>query len=101
MRAFLAGDGADLGRRLRRLRERVIVNLAHRDLNNLASLDEVFATTTALAEECSAAALVEAETTTRDTFGPPGDEARLAVAAPGKLGGCELHGSSAARRGLP
>ncbi len=94
MRAFLAGDGADLGRRLRRLRERVMVNLAHRDLNNLASLDEVFATTTALAEECIAAALVEAETTTRDTFGAPGEEARLAVAALGKLGGCELNVSS-------
>ncbi|HEY4999936.1 MAG TPA: hypothetical protein VII36_12360, partial [Usitatibacter sp.] len=49
MRAFLAGDPDGLARRLRQLRERVMVTLAHRDLNGLAPLDEVFATMTALA----------------------------------------------------
>ena len=55
MRALL-GPGEDLGSRLRSLRERVMVSLAHRDLNGLADLDEVLATMTALAEECIAAA---------------------------------------------
>ncbi|MEO5691996.1 MAG: hypothetical protein ABIQ72_02640, partial [Usitatibacter sp.] len=35
------GPGDDLASRLRRLRERVMVTLAHRDLNGLAGLDEV------------------------------------------------------------
>ena len=51
MRAAL-GPGEDLGSRLRALRKRVMVTLAHRDLNGLATLDEVFETMTALAEEC-------------------------------------------------
>src|SRR5258708_714301 len=55
MRAALAGDPETLAPRLRQLRERVMVTLAHRDLNGLASLDEVFATMTALAEESIAA----------------------------------------------
>ena len=55
MRASLEGDAAGLAPRLRRLRERVMVTLAHRDLNGMAPLDEVFATMTALAEESSAA----------------------------------------------
>ena len=50
MRAALAGDPEGLAARLRSLRERVMLALAHRDLNGLASLDEVFATMTALAD---------------------------------------------------
>src|SRR6478752_4016717 len=53
MRAFLVSPGEPLARRLR---ERVMVRLAHRDLNGLAPLGEVFATMTALADECIAAA---------------------------------------------
>src|SRR5687768_16762819 len=49
MRACLA-PGEDLGSRLRSLRKRAMVTLAHRDLNGLATLDEVFETMTALAE---------------------------------------------------
>src|SRR5512140_3790903 len=60
MRAALAGEPAELAARLRRLRERVMVALAHRDLNGQAPLDEVFETMTALAEECIGAAAGEA-----------------------------------------
>jgi glutamate-ammonia-ligase adenylyltransferase len=81
MRAALDGEGAELAARLRRLRERVMLGLAHRDLNGLASLDEVFATMTALAEESIAAAVRSAD-------------AGLTVVALGKLGGAELNVSS-------
>ena len=49
MRAALEGPGESLGARLRHLRRRVMVRLAHRDLDGAAGLDEVFATMTALA----------------------------------------------------
>jgi glutamate-ammonia-ligase adenylyltransferase len=81
MRAALAGDAETLAPRLRRLRERVMVTLAHRDLNGLAPLDEVFATMTALAEESIAAAAAAADPA-------------LIVVALGKLGGEELNVSS-------
>ena len=55
MEAALAQPGA-LASHLRQLRERTLLTLAHRDLNGLASLDEVFATMTALAEVSVAAA---------------------------------------------
>src|SRR5688500_6666112 len=90
MRAALAqGEGVEA--RLRRLRERVMVTLAHRDLNGLAPLDEVFATMTALAEECIAAAAAEAQVRATERHGAPSDEMTLSVAALGKLGGCELN----------
>ncbi|MEO5676175.1 MAG: bifunctional glutamine synthetase adenylyltransferase/deadenyltransferase, partial [Usitatibacter sp.] len=88
------GPGEDLGSRLRSLRERVMVTLAHRDLNALAALDEVFATMTALAEESIAAAALEAERRTAAVHGEPARGARLLVAALGKLGGRELNVSS-------
>jgi glutamate-ammonia-ligase adenylyltransferase len=81
MRASLQGDAGGLAARLRELRARVMVTLAHRDLNGMAPLDEVFATMTALAEECIAAAVAAS--------GEP-----LTVAALGKLGGEELNVSS-------
>src|SRR6185503_3682164 len=93
MRAALDGDAPELGLRLARLRERVMVLLAHRDLNGLADLDEVFATMTALAEESVAAALAGAQREAAAVHGAPGD-GRLIVAALGKLGGCELNVSS-------
>jgi glutamate-ammonia-ligase adenylyltransferase len=92
MRAAL-GPGDDLATRLRGLRDRVMVTLAHRDLNGLAPLDEVFATMTALADESVRAAAAEAQRRADAVHGPPaGDE--LIVAALGKLGGCELNVSS-------
>ena len=86
MAAALAAADAPLAQRLRRLRRRVMLALAHRDLNGLAGLDEVFATMTALAEESVRAAAAEAQS--RDAGGP------LVVAALGKLGGGELNVSS-------
>ncbi|HEX5130168.1 MAG TPA: bifunctional [glutamate--ammonia ligase]-adenylyl-L-tyrosine phosphorylase/[glutamate--ammonia-ligase] adenylyltransferase, partial [Usitatibacter sp.] len=93
MRAAL-GPGEDLGSRLRALRKRVMVTLAHRDLNGLAPLDEVFETMTALAEECIAAACLEAHRRTAERYGETHAGERLSVVALGKLGGCELNVSS-------
>ena len=81
MSSALARAGDPLPRRLRRLRERVMVRLAHRDLNGMAPLAEVFATMTALADECIRAAAAASD---------PG----LVVVALGKLGGEELNVSS-------
>ena len=92
MRAAVA-PGEALGARLRALRERVMVTLAHRDLNGLASLDEVFDTMTSLADECIAAAAVQAQQDAAAIHGAPGGS-ELIVAALGKLGGCELNVSS-------
>src|SRR2546428_4847128 len=92
MHAALEGEGRELGRRLRRLRERVMVTLAHRDLNDLATLDEVFATMTALAEECIAAAAAEAQRAVAAGDGSP--DSPPIVAALGKLGGEERNASS-------
>ncbi|HWH42080.1 MAG TPA: bifunctional [glutamate--ammonia ligase]-adenylyl-L-tyrosine phosphorylase/[glutamate--ammonia-ligase] adenylyltransferase [Usitatibacter sp.] len=88
------GEGADLAARLRHLRARVMVTLAHRDLNGLASLDEVFATMTALADACIEAAAREAHAQAMAAFGAPANGQRLIVAALGKLGGRELNVSS-------
>jgi [glutamine synthetase] adenylyltransferase / [glutamine synthetase]-adenylyl-L-tyrosine phosphorylase len=96
MRAFLAGDPEEMAARLRHLRERVMVTLAHRDLNRVACLDEVFATMTALADESIAAANAQAWRSAVAVHGPPpGDrEPGLTVVALGKLGGEELNVSS-------
>ena len=94
MREFLGGAPEAMGTRLRQLRERLMVSLAHRDLNGLASLDEVFATMTALADESIRAAANEAERAAASVHGEPSGGARLTVAALGKLGGEELNVSS-------
>jgi [glutamine synthetase] adenylyltransferase / [glutamine synthetase]-adenylyl-L-tyrosine phosphorylase len=94
MRAALAGEPGSLGARLRGLRERVLVALAHRDLNGLAPLAEVFDTMAALAEECIGAAAGEAHRIAAAAHGEPAGGAALAVAALGKLGGAELNVSS-------
>jgi len=93
MRSELA-PGEDLGARLRRLRERVMVTLAHRDLNGMAPLHEVFTTMTALADESIAAAAQEAHRRAVSVHGEPAGSERLIVAALGKLGGQELNVSS-------
>src|SRR4051812_23949466 len=59
MRAAL-GAGEDLSARLRALRARVMLALLHRDLNGLASLDEVFETMTGLADTSIRASTDEA-----------------------------------------
>ena len=93
MRSALV-PGEELGARLRGLRKRVMLALAHRDLNGLATLAEVFETMTALAEECIGAAAAEAHRVAAERHGEPAEGERLAVAALGKLGGCELNVSS-------
>ena len=81
--AALAGaehdDEAGLMRRLRRLRQRVVLRIMARDLRGLADLDEVCGTLSDLAEAAIAAALADKE---------------LIVVAMGKLGGRELNVSS-------
>jgi glutamate-ammonia-ligase adenylyltransferase len=94
MRTALRGDPESLASRLRQLRERAMLTLAHRDLNGLASLDEVFDTMTALAEESIAAAAAEAHRASAAIHGEPEGGGRLIVAALGKLGGGELNVSS-------
>jgi [glutamine synthetase] adenylyltransferase / [glutamine synthetase]-adenylyl-L-tyrosine phosphorylase len=83
MAAALAGaqrdDEPTLMRRLRRLRQRVLLRVMARDLAGLADLDEVCSTMSDLAELGIAAALAEKE---------------LIVVAMGKLGGRELNVSS-------
>jgi glutamate-ammonia-ligase adenylyltransferase len=83
MAAELAGAAAEdepaLMRRLRRLRQRVLLRAMARDLSGLADLDEVCETFSDLAELAIAAALQEKE---------------LIVVAMGKLGGRELNVSS-------
>src|SRR5688572_15218631 len=80
-----AGAGDELGamqRRLRHLRQRVLLRVMARDLSGRASLDEVCATMSDLAE-CSLAAALR--------FARCED---LAVVGMGKLGGRELNVSS-------
>src|SRR6185436_19809045 len=71
MRAALEGPREETASRLRRLRERAMLTLAHRDLNGLASLDEVFETMTALAEVSVASAAAQAHRSTAERFGSP------------------------------
>ena len=98
MEAALAGGDAETGVRLRRLRQRVMLALMHRDLEGLASLDEVFGTMTALAETSVQAAAACAQRAAVELHGVPrgadGEPLALIVAALGKLGGCELNVSS-------
>jgi glutamate-ammonia-ligase adenylyltransferase len=76
------GDEADLMRRLRQLRTRVLLRLMARDLSDRASLEEVCSTVSDLAEICVTKCL--------DWLGEP----ELVVLGMGKLGGRELNVSS-------
>jgi glutamate-ammonia-ligase adenylyltransferase len=103
MRAALAEtpveDEAAMRRALRRLRRRVMLRLIARDLSGLAGLDEVMATSTALAEVSLSTALsVIGAALARDHGQPRGEESgkiqQLHVVGMGKLGGRELNVSS-------
>ncbi len=103
MRAALAADpGADedgLKRVLRVLRARVMLRLITRDLGGLATLDEVLATSTALAEVAVSHALEGLAARLAARHGQPvgaasGREQQLHVLGMGKLGGAELNVSS-------
>jgi len=99
MQGFLASGPApsveELGRRLRRLRARVMLRTMQRDLAGLASVGEVCGTMTALADVavCSGLAAIETELAQAGALGmqPPG---QLIVVGMGKLGGGELNVSS-------
>ena len=101
MEAALAGpfaDAASLHAALRRLRQRVMLRVIERDLGQLASLDEVVATVTALAEVSCRVALDHHSRWLEATFGHPvgddGTRQQLIVVGMGKLGGSELNVSS-------
>jgi glutamate-ammonia-ligase adenylyltransferase len=91
-------DEASLRRALRRLRARVMIHVMARDLAGAASLEEVTATLSALAETAIGFALPRLHDTLVPQFGEPVDTAgapqTLMVVAMGKLGGGELNASS-------
>ncbi|MGH8662489.1 MAG: bifunctional [glutamate--ammonia ligase]-adenylyl-L-tyrosine phosphorylase/[glutamate--ammonia-ligase] adenylyltransferase, partial [Burkholderiales bacterium] len=102
MRAYLAahpsGDDDMLKRTLRALRKRVMLRVAARDLDGLATLAEVTATMTALAEIAISHALASLEERLAERHGRPlagdGRAQQLHVVGMGKLGGAELNVSS-------
>jgi glutamate-ammonia-ligase adenylyltransferase len=103
MRAALAAEPGDdehgLQRALRVLRARVMLSLIARDLGGLAPLDEVLATTTALAEVTTQHALARLDGWLAARHGRPvgaasGREQQLHVIGMGKAGGAELNVSS-------
>jgi len=103
MRAALAaepaGDEAALQRALRILRQRAMLRLMARDLGGIATLAEVLATTTALAEVVISQALTRLDEWLAARHGRPagaasGREQHLHVLGMGKLGGAELNVSS-------
>jgi glutamate-ammonia-ligase adenylyltransferase len=103
MRAALvelpSADDDGLRRALRMLRKRVMLRLVARDLAGLAPLDEVLATTTALAEVAIDHALPRLDEWLAAQHGRPvsaesGRAQQLHVVAMGKLGGAELNVSS-------
>jgi [glutamine synthetase] adenylyltransferase / [glutamine synthetase]-adenylyl-L-tyrosine phosphorylase len=101
MRAFLAASSIDdasaLAAALRRLRQRVMLRLAVRDLAGLAPLAEVMATMSDLAEVAIGAAQDFHAAALGASLGMPeagGQRQELIVIGMGKLGGRELNVSS-------
>jgi glutamate-ammonia-ligase adenylyltransferase len=103
MRSALAAERsdveADLARALRGLRKRVMLRLIARDLGGLASLPEVLATATALAEVTIGHGLELLDGRLAARHGRPrgaasGRAQQLHVLGMGKLGGAELNVSS-------
>ena len=91
-------DEAMVKRRLRRLRQRVLLRVMARDLAGAADLAEVCATLSALADASIGCALAWADRHYAAKHGVPrtscGARCDLAVVAMGKLGGRELNVSS-------
>ncbi|MEW6219404.1 MAG: bifunctional [glutamate--ammonia ligase]-adenylyl-L-tyrosine phosphorylase/[glutamate--ammonia-ligase] adenylyltransferase [Thermodesulfobacteriota bacterium] len=87
-----AGDEAELGRRLRRLRHREMVRIIWRDLVGWADLAETMRDLSWLAEAAIDAALAGLASWRHETGGTAAP--RLAVLGMGKLGGWELNVSS-------
>ena len=96
--ADTASDAA-LMRALRDLRKRVMLRVITRDLGGLATLGEVMATVTALADIAISTAVAHLEREFALEYGEPAAESggaiqHLHVVAMGKLGGAELNVSS-------
>ena len=94
-----AADEAALKSGLRALRRRVMLRVIARDLAGLATLDEVVATVSALADSTVGAAADWLERDLTARHGTPRGETggapqQLHVVAMGKMGGCELNPSS-------
>ena len=103
MRARLAAtetaDETSLSRALRDLRKRVMLRVITRDLCGLATLDEVVATVSALADIAISTAVAHLERQLAVEYGTPigkdsGRAQKLHVVGMGKLGGAELNVSS-------
>ena len=91
-------DEISLKKALRQLRQRVLLRIIYRDLNNLADLPEVLATITNLAELALNTAVQYLQTWLEIKYGKPvsntGEPQSLIVVGMGKLGGGELNVSS-------
>jgi glutamate-ammonia-ligase adenylyltransferase len=92
-------DEIELAQAVRRLRKQVMVKLILRDLNELADLNEVMQTMTALAEICLQHAQASLMQTLQLQYGSPigessGEPQELLIVGMGKLGGVELNVSS-------
>jgi len=103
MRARLAaaeaGDETALKSSLRELRKRVMLRVITRDLCGLATLQEVVATVSALADIAISTAVAHLESRLAAEYGEPigkdsAQAQKLHVVAMGKLGGAELNVSS-------
>ena len=90
-------DEVSLKQALRQLRQRVILRIIYRDLNDLADLQEVMQTTTNLAEIALTTAVNYHQTWLEASHGKPLSKNKtqeFIVIGMGKLGGCELNVSS-------
>lgn len=91
-------DENSLKKALRQLRQRVMLRIIYRDLNNLASLEEVVKTTTNLAEIALNITVNYQQTWLQAAYGKPygvtGESQEFIVIGMGKLGGAELNVSS-------
>jgi len=94
--ATAAADETSLKRALRDLRKRVMLRVITRDLCGLATLDEVVATVSALADIAISTAVAHLERQLAVEYGTPigkdsGRAQKLHVVGMGKLGGAELN----------
>jgi glutamate-ammonia-ligase adenylyltransferase len=83
---------------LRQFRNREMMRLIWRDLNELAPVDEILADLSTLADVCQQAAVIFHSRAFEEKYGvprnPDGQAQKLIVIGLGKLGGCELNLSS-------
>ncbi|PPC85698.1 MAG: bifunctional glutamine synthetase adenylyltransferase/deadenyltransferase, partial [Methylotenera sp.] len=102
MQYFLANakisDELSLKKALRQLRQRVLLRIIYRDLNQLCDLNEVMKTTSELAEITIQTAVDFHSIWLEDIYGKPSSDTgllqQMIVVGMGKLGGVELNVSS-------